>query len=527
MHVIRRALHRLAREEDGIALVMAIALMMILAVTTAGIITAGTANQQTSFVSNEQRQAFAIAQDGLAYAEGCLYAAAASEAASGSTAAAPQCTSWTPVPDLPFGSGSYEAAVAGDGVTWTMYGSGTVDGITRTVHAQANVPSPVATTETGVWNYVYADSTAGCTTWNGNVTVAVPVLVRGNLCLSGSQGFTGATLEVGGNLSISSSSKYYVGTASQPIQTVKIGMTSTSTNTCTVGNTVLAPGAGACNGRSMPIHATTVGEGVDTTPEMPCIGQPSSWDPQCTGSNNGTWSTLHSVYNQQAGMTKSGCPTNLFDNDSTLNNSDTSISSTLFGTTAYDCTFGSSSNPCVAASGTTAGQNVCELKWTPSTNTLYASGAFYFDGSLSLPNKTITYTGLASFYFTGGVTANPANFCAGSATSGTQTCTNAWNTLVDGIIMIAGCWSNTTGSTLITSGCVGLGGNTVVQFGVYCTTQYSTQGGASNMGPVLANTLSLGGGGQYLIPFHFFPPDTPTNTATSYLPASSPTNWSG
>jgi hypothetical protein len=395
-----------------------------------------------------------------------------------------------------------------------MQGTGTYQGVSRTVSAQANVPSPVTSTETGVWNYLYADGTGSCTTWNGNVNVAVPILIRGNLCLSGSQSFSGGTLEVGGNVSVTGSAK--IGTSSAPIQALKVGLTPTSTNTC---NSV-APGTGVCNGKTSPIYATTVGEGVDTTPQMPCIGQPYSWDQLCTGANNGTWTTLYSMYNNQASLPKSGCPANLFDNDTTLNNSDTSIGSVMLGSTAYDCKLGSTSVPCSSS------VSVCELKWTPSTSTLAATGVFYFDGSLSLP-KNVTYSGLSTFYLTGGMSANPANFCAASATSGSNTCTAAWNTLVDGVIMVAGCWANSTGSTLTTSGCVSLGGNTTVQIGFYVTTNYSTQGGASNMGPVLANTLSLGGGAQTLIPFHYFPPGTPLSTQTTYLPASKPTNWSG
>ena len=514
--MIRRLAHRTVREEDGIALVMAIALMLVLAITTAGIIVAGTANQRTTFVSNEQRQAFAIAQEGLAYAEGCLYAAAAN---SDST---PPCTSVQDIPNEPVGSGTYYASVASDGTTWTMYGSGTVDGITRDVHAQATVPSPVTSTETGVWNSVYADASGSscATSINGTVTISVPIMVRGDLCLSGSLNYTGSQLEVGGNLSVTGSAK--VGTSSKKVAIVRVGLTSGSTNTCTLGNNApVMPGSGNCDGKHSPVYATSIGEGVDVTPSMPCIGQPSSWDPTCTGSNDGTWTTLHSVYNNQANLPQSGCPANLFDNDTTLNNSDTSISSALLSSTAYDCTLGSSAKPC------TSSINVCEIKWTPSTHSLAVNGTFYFDGSLTI-SGTVIYSGQASFYFTGGVGTNGSpTFCGASGTFGGSNCTTSWNPDTDGIVMIAGCWSNSTGSTLTTTACVGLGGGSTVQFGVYCTTQYTTAGGSSNMGPVLANSLNLGGNAQTLIPFHVFPPGTPENTTTTYLPASAPTNWAG
>lgn len=508
--MIGRVLSRLVHEEDGVALVMALAMVLVFSITTAGLLVAGTANQRESLVSNESKQAFAVAQEGLAYAEGMVYSAAAAH----STSNLP--TGWQTLNDLPAGdSGSYSASVAGDGVTWTMYGTGTVGGVSRSVHAKANVPSPVTSTETGVWNYLYADGTGSCTTWNGNVNVAVPILVRGDLCLGGSQSFTGATLEVGGNLTVSGSAT--IGSASSPIQKLRVGLTSSSTNTCNG----ITPGSGSCDGKHSPIYATSAAEGVDVTPSMPCIGQPYSWDQACTGSNNGTWTTLYSTYNNQKSLPQSGCPANLFDNDTTLNNSDTSITSVLFGTTAYDCKLGSSSVPC------TSTQNVCEIKWTPSTSTLSASGVFYFDGSVTL-SGSVTYSGLSTFYFTGGLgTTGSAKFCASSAKSGSSSCTAAWNTLVDGVIMVAGCWANSTGSSLTTTGCVSLGGNSIVQIGFYVVTNYSTSGGASNMGPVLANTLTLGGGAQTLIPFHYFPPGTPLSTETTYLPANPPSDWSG
>jgi Tfp pilus assembly protein PilX len=516
MRVMRALLQRLVREEDGIALVIALAMMMVLAITTAGVLVAGTTNQREAYVSDQSREAFAIAQEGLAYAEGCIYAAAATNDST------PTCTTSTSLPTQPIGSGSYYASVAPDGVTWTMYGSGIVGGVTRNVSAVANVPSPVTSTQTGVWNYVYADASGStcATTVNGSVTISVPIMVRGDLCVSGSLNYTGSQLEVGGNLSVTGSAK--VGTASKPVTTIRVGLTSSSTNTCSFGNNATyMPGVSSCDGKHSPLYATSIAEGVDVTPSMPCIGQPSAYDPTCTGTNDGTWTTLHTVYNAQAALPKSGCPSNLFDNDSTLNNSDTSITSVLLSSTAYDCKVGSTSSPC------TSSINVCEIKWTPSTGSLAVNGTFYFDGSLTI-SGTVIYSGQASFYFTGGVnTTGSPTFCGASGTFGGSNCTTSWNPDTDGIVMIAGCWANSTGSSLTTTACVNLGGGANVQFGVYCTTQYTTAGGSSNMGPVLAQSLNLGGNAQTLIPFHVFPPGTPENTTTTYLPASAPTYWSG
>ena len=72
--MIRRLAQRFIREQDGIALVMAIAAMCVLAIATTGVIVAGTANEETAWASTQGRSAFAAAQLALAYGEGLVYA---------------------------------------------------------------------------------------------------------------------------------------------------------------------------------------------------------------------------------------------------------------------------------------------------------------------------------------------------------------------------------------------------------------------------------------------------------------------
>jgi hypothetical protein len=493
-------LQRFARDERGVALVMALIVMAALAGTTAALVIPGAVNQRNSLKSADARQAFALAETALAYGEGAVYQA-------GTTGKSPT-VGQHPLDAQPGGgSGYWYATVGVDGITWTVYGDGTVDGVSREVHAQATDPSSTTVTDSGVWNYVYADApNTGCaTTLNASITISVPVLIRGDFCIGGSLNFTGAQLQVGGKLSVTGSAK--IGTSTKAITSLQVGLDSNSTSTC---NSV-APGTGACDGKHSPIFATTVSKGLSVTPQMPCIGQPSSKDPQCVDNpvtpavHDGTWYKLHAYYDAQALLSKTGCPTNLLDNDSTLNNSDTSISSVMFGTTDYDCKVGGSN----------------EIKWNHTTHTLLVAGVLYFDGSLSL-SGTIVYTGQASLYFTGGVTmGNNSSFC------GIASCTTSWNPDANGIIFIAGCWSNSTGSTLTSTGCVSLSGGATAQFGVYCTTDYATAGNSSNMGPVLANTLSLGGTAASLIPFHNMPPGTPLSTRFVTVPGSPPRNWSG
>ncbi len=265
----------------------------------------------------------------------------------------------------------------------------------------------------------------------------------------------------------------------------------------------VAVGTSWCNGKQTPLWATTINSSVDVTPQMPCIGQSSTLDPQCP-SSTASWSTLTAAYAAQKALTQTGCPANLFDNDTTLNNSDASITSAMFGATNYDCKVGSNEIKYTVTSGSGCG-----------TGTLTVSGTFYFDGSLSMGcGLKIVYSGQATMYFTGTVTQ-----AGGTQLCGIASCTASWNPTTAGIIFIAGCWTNSTGSTLAASKCVYITGGSTAQWGAYATTAYQIDGGSANMGPVLANSLTVGGGSSTLIPFNVMPPGTPLNYGTATGPS--------
>ena len=58
--MMRSLVRRFINEESGVALVLAVAATFILAITTTGVIVAGTANEDTAYVSTKARSAFAI-----------------------------------------------------------------------------------------------------------------------------------------------------------------------------------------------------------------------------------------------------------------------------------------------------------------------------------------------------------------------------------------------------------------------------------------------------------------------------------
>ncbi len=470
-------MRRLLRDESGFTLALSLAVMLVLSLTAAAVLTATAVNHRSSLKSSEAEKAFALAQQGLAYAEGRLYTApqtAASVLVPG--------TDITPRDDI--GSIHYSGTLCDATTTpscspkvWTLYGTGTVDGVSRTVSAQVTIPqvtstttytttNPVVTSNFTIWNYVYVDgSGGGCTTIGGNVTINVPFYTNGSLCLQGSVNFTGSDLEVAGSLTVSGSAK--IGSSAARIGRMNV-----------VGACTPAP----CDGSHSPIWVNVPGVGHTLTPPnvvKPAVDLPTTY----STSNPGP---LHPC---QAG---SGVPANFFDNDGTLNDSDGNINLFPSGQ-PYDCHVGSN-----------------ELKWDGAGN-LLVNGAFYFDGNLALSTQHVVYSGLGTLFFTGTMTLNGnGNLC------GVSGCTSAgWHPDTNALVLVAGCQNATGGS--ITTGCVTLNGGFKSQVGVYSNTDYNISGNAVNMGPVITSTASFLGTVGLMLPFHNPPTSAPANTTTTQV----------
>ncbi|HEY2326627.1 MAG TPA: hypothetical protein VGH52_03990 [Gaiellaceae bacterium] len=476
-------------------LVLTLIALLVLSATTAALLTATAVNHRSALTSAQGKKAFALAEEGLAEAEGRLYTS-------------PQDAQSVLYPgtsyEAPDGSGTItysgtlcdsDSTPACDPKLWTLYGTGNVDGVSRTVSAQVTVPTVTQTqTETGtqtttsygIWQYIYIDGTSGCTSFSGNVTINVPVYLQGSMCLSGNVKFTGSDLEVGNALSLTGNAA--VGSSSSKISKMNVA-----------GACSPAP----CDGNHSPIWVNVPGVGHTISPVLtkPTVDLPGTYSSANPGPATG--------HGCPAGSNQ---PSNFFDNDHTLNDSNGNINLFPSGQ-PYDCTVGAN-----------------EIKWDGSSN-LYVNGAFYFDGNFSLTgNSAITYTGQGTLYFTGtvGMSGN-ATFCA------IANCTTGWNTTNNTIILVAGC-RNSSGGT-ITSGCVSLSGNTKLQTGLYSNTDYEVSGNAVNMGPVIASSAGFSGNVSQMIPFTTTVPGEPgdvttttVTTTTTITTDGSPetaTNWNG
>ena len=456
---------RLISDERGVALVLAIVTMVVLSSLTASVLLSVAVNDGSAHQSGESTTAFGLAEDGLAYAEGRLYSAATS--------------SETPlVPLTTFtengGTVTYQGTLVGS--TWTLTGKGVYNGVTRTVSAQSVVPQAQVQVDTTIWSYFYINGTGSCTALSGNMSLNIPLYTNGSICMSGNAHFTGSDLEIGGNLTLTGNSKIGV-SAAQPISKMNV-----------VGSCSPAP----CDGSHSPIWVNAPGVGHIVTPVVtkPPIDLPGNYASAAPGPLSPC----------QAG---SGVPTPFFDNDTTLNNSLGNVNLFPSGV-AYDCKSGAN-----------------ELKWDGSSK-LTVNGAFYFDGSLSMSgNLGVTYTGKGTIYFTGSI-----NMSGNSYLCGIANCTTSWNPNTNVLVLVAGCWANSTGSSK-TASCVNLSGNNNLQAGTYVTTGYFQSGNATNMGPVITDSATLSGNSGVLLPIHNLPPGAPANTSTVSLPPSPVKNWSG
>lgn len=490
MLMIRRLIRRFVREEDGIALVLALAAIMVLAITTTGVIVAGTTNESTAFVSLKERSAFAAAQEALAYGKGVVYGSACASTSCSRTWTDPNSATVTYTACYWTGS----ACSSSPQTTWHVVGTGIVSSLTRTVSVNIG-SSSTTTTQSPLWNYLYEDNTSpSCL--GGSITISMSILTRGDFCIGGSVRISGAStrVEIGGVFTASSAAATVGSASGGNVAALEIAGTPSST-ACNIHGTIQAPGTGTCASGQGWVYANTVGTTLSTTPVKPSVNFASAYATQAAGS--------------QSGCTVGG--KNLLDDDSTMNLSNTTnINSVLLGSTAYDCVV-------TSALGTN------EIKWTPPS-TLYVSGELFLDGTINIPNNTVVYySGLGSLYLTGGFTmgGNNTKFC------GITNCTASWNTANNVVVLVADCWANSTGSTLIigmSPACVDVG-NASAQFAAWVNTTYSVQAGV-NMGPVICDTFNLGGNAGAIQPILGFPVGTPGST-TSSTTFSSPTGWSG
>src|SRR5262245_18133668 len=407
--VIGSHLRRQVSDERGVALVMALGVMLCLSILLAVTIFFSTAGAQDAEAKNAGQKAYALAEAGLnsAFAQLAPHYPSASTAGSASWVASPGAKSYGGgTADY---TGSYDSATQ----TWTLTGTGTVpsptgaSALVRT--ATARVPVVLNGSPAYLWGFFMGDPSAGCTTFDNGAAVKVSVYVANCLTFSNNAhisepvaGGSSVDVYVGGLLNMGDSGNSSIGTSS----TDRV-------------RTVTA--IGGCK-----YHLVT----------YPCSSSSSSqvWAqsyPTTTSSVSLPAIDLASTY-ASANWSAATCTvgTNPFDGDTSANSSRGTVR--LLNGPSFDCTARSS-----------AGATVGRLAWSTTTKTLTISGTVFIDAAtLTFTNTDVAiYSGSGTIYVNGTVSFNNTSSICGPGTGSTASngCpADAWDTTQGALMILAG-----------------------------------------------------------------------------------------
>ena len=417
------------RADDGIALPLALAVLMVLAVTVTYVLELSASAPRTASRQHADQRAFAAAEAAVETAIGRL--AASSDP---SVPAALTTGSETIDDDA---TSAYSASLSG--LTWTITGTGSVpsptDGgaaVTRTVSRQVAI-----TLNATPWEYVFAASPTACMTVRNNALVTTPLYVNGNLCINNDARFTGPKLYVSGTLTMGNTA--YVGSAGTPISHA------TLVGGCTGG----VPNPHPCS-TSDRVYATVL-----TQTPSPLPKPPLDLDKAYATARPGPLANCNSG---------TGIPGN-FDVDTVRPPNRNRPLFDLTPAAGYTCQY---------RDGT--GAIVGELSWTGgSPGTLTVSGSVYFDGDIRHAGTAI-YQGRGTIYASGKIT-----MAIGATLCGIGGCTSAWDTSNNVLLLVAGSSTDAYG--------IHLSNNSKFQGALYARTGIYVDNNVVQWGPMVADTI--------------------------------------
>jgi hypothetical protein len=415
-----------------------------------------TSSERSAHVSKADQVAFALAEAAINNGRAALYGAPD-----------PRNSGAVPEQSVAYAGGTATHVGTLAGTTWTLTGTGRVGGtngsadVVRRLTARVRISTGSASSaNNAIWNYLYADSLASCTTLSNNVTIDIPFYVRGNLCMNNSSSVRGDYLQVGGTLTINNSAS--AGSAGDPLVEARIA------GGCRLGSGAFVSPCGV----AQRVWATTA-------------------NAQPQGLTKPPVDLAHWYDNAQPGP-KKACTTGTFpggfDNDATLNRSRATVD--LMPVSPYDCRV-------FDAGGAVVGR----LTWTPGNGstpgTLVVAGTIFFDGDVSLSgNDYGIYSGRATIYASGRISlSNNTRLC------GVSSCDGAWDASQNLLAFVAGAPSG-DGFTMAN--------NALLQGAVYAVADFRESNSAVVWGPVIADQLYIANSGlNHYVPMGTLLPGMP------------------
>jgi hypothetical protein len=442
--MIRGSVKHRADDETGFALVLALTVVVALSSSVASVAYFTTANFHSSKHDQAGQNALALAEAGLTMAYSTL------EHAPNPTVAT--AVSSTAVPDVPLAGGfaTYYGSFDSTTQKWTLVGLGkAIDTnhpgalITRAVHGSASIGTATrGDLSNGAWKYIYSDDPNSCATFSNNTTIAVPVLVRGNLCLNNSARVLGPQIQVDGSVTLNNT-QTSIGTVTSPLSEIHIGR--------------------GCSTDGVNYHSpcsSTDRVYGSSPPDTSLIAMTKPPIDLAYWSANAMPGPLHPC--------SSGSFPGGFDNNGVLDRSNGTVD--LFPKTAYDCRV-------LDATGAVVGR----LSWTPGApGSLVVQGTIFIDGNISMSQLIqANYSGRGTIYASGTIAmSNQVVLCPSAGGCGSN-----WDPNTDLLAFVAGSSTDQYGFTI--------GNNSTFAGAVYTVTDFQAGNSSQLWGPIVARQLNI------------------------------------
>jgi hypothetical protein len=484
----RRRIRARARSERGSALVLVIAVVTALGLTTTSAIYYTTSTEKAATYSRGAVTASTLAEAGINEAAAVLFLPA-------NNALDPNllpATSSTYAGGTVAWSGTLDQATS----VWTLTATGRMRNtgvagagqIARTVTAKVTVsPTFAQPLNNQAWNYIYSFHTGwDCDmTLQQSVALDSPLYVDGNLCLQNTATITRGPLVVKGRLTLYQRQNG-VGSAAAPISEAHIA------NGCRYQNNPLH---GPCAGPADNVYATTLDS--NTPPLLPpTVG----WDAWYANASPGPRFPCYGP--------KSSAPATwpTFDND-TARNDRVLPAWNLTPGTSYDCW--------------TAGG---ELAWNAATQVLTVKGTVFIDGSAYISNGAVNgYDSEGSLYLSGTFLLKNSMLCAIVKPDRSGCDTTSWNPNQRMLVVVA----NGNGDNGVPAGSSIQLVSAFFQGSLYGTNAVQTDTTSQADGPIVASVVALGQSVNTSFPFITIVPVATPGNPTVYAQPSSPASFSG
>jgi Tfp pilus assembly protein PilX len=528
-----KLLRRLRSDQQGFALVIALAVTVVFSMTVITVIEAASSNSRSSDRSKGRVSAYTLAEAGINNASSILSksnsfdthllhpqgtyqpADCASPPASptGATLLGNTCSpySWT----YDGGTTTMWGWLNTTTNNWTITSTGTVRNafastntsrtLTATIHVRT---APSQDNYVTAWNYVFLrDTTPGvCNlTMQNSSSVNISLYIEGNLCFQNSASVAeddiadgvpqDVNLEVRGRIVWLNGSSKGIGNtsisspANGAVTTAKIGggcatSLTGATHTCSLPGDYFYVQSGGYSSTAPAISTPLLGDTDFTSYYSTAYVRPG--DPCDNPGPNGTTRLSNTV----------------FDNDTTALNGTGGFGSAP----TFDLT-PSSSYTCRAVDSN--GHVVAELDWDNSAKILTIRGTFYFDGSLTVSQSGV-YRGVNSsgVHPSGDLTGNDGIggeaviYASGGFTMNNNAQLCGWNTRTDAAAKTSGncdfsLWTPNTSMLMLVTHKTGAGSVTFAQSSqfqgaIYAMGDVSTANSVEVDGPMLTNSVTIG-----------------------------------